>query len=239
MRAGKEYEIWHIKDEERLHPLGSLNEGALIYINSRSKAFHNKLGLAYGQGAGNLDTNWSQDFYICNYGRFTEQVPTQRPGDWKLPKPDGRGLTVSGLAHWKDEETEIMKNLNYFIENYEVVRIFDDEMRSLDLLKKLLMILKDSKNPAYMKPIYFHFLGSGVSDGRVWENGVLVPQSSLGINKSEIRDIEEWCESMSYQGFNVNVKYHYMESPKGMLSEELYVARDGSGPYWKRFPPRY
>ena len=220
MRAGKEYEIRHIKDEDR-DRYGSLNAGALIYINSRSKAFHNKLGLAYGQGVGNLYARWSQDFYICNNGYFTEQVPTNRKNDWKLPIPDGGGLTFSGLAHWKDEETEIMKNLKYLIENYEVVRIFDDSKRSLRLLKKLLMILKDGKNPAYMKPIYFNFLGSGVGD--VWENGVRVGDSSLGINESEAQYIEEWCESMSYQGFNIYVKYHYMKTPEIMHSELFYV----------------
>ena len=56
MRAGEDYEIWHIKDEDRLY--GSLNEGALIYINSYSKSFQNKLGLAYGR----LGAGWRQDF---------------------------------------------------------------------------------------------------------------------------------------------------------------------------------
>ncbi len=227
MRAGKEYEIWHIKDEDR-YAYGSLNAGALIYINSRSKAFYNKLGLAYGYRGQNLYARWRQDFYICNNGFFTEQVPTNRKDDWKLPAPDGGGLIFSGLAHWKDEETEIMKNLNYFIENYEVLRIFDDEQRSLRLLKKLLMILKDSKNPAYMKPIYFHFLGSGGDS------------YGIGINESEARDIEEWCESMSYQGFNIHVTYHYMRTPKIMDSELFFVFRDGPfGPYPKKFPHRY
>jgi hypothetical protein len=237
MRAGKDYEIWHIKDEDRFY--GSLNEGALIYINSHSKAFYNKLGLAYGQGVGNLSANWNQDFYIYRNGYFYEQVGTQSlirssrghrtsiKDDWKLPAPAGGGLTFSGLAHWKDEETEIMKNLNYFIENYEVLRIFDDEKRCLDILKKLLMSLKDDKNPAYMKPIYVHFLGSGVNE------------SSLGINESEAQYIENWCESMSYQGFNIRVKYHYMKTPQIMRSEDFYVFRDGSGPYPKKFQPTY
>ena len=89
------------------------------------------------------------------------------------------------------------------------------------------MILKDSKNPAYMKPIYFNFLGSGGDS------------YGIGINESEARDIEEWCESMSYQGFNIHVTYHYMKTPKIMHSESFYVDRDGSGPYWKKFSHRY
>lgn len=221
-----EYEIRHIKDEERLY--GSLNEGALIYINSHTKALHNKLGLAYGRDGQNLYARWSQDFYICRNGYFTEQFPTRRKDDWKLPAPAGGGLTSSSLAHWKDEETEIMKNLNYFIENYEVVRIFDDEKRMLQLLKKSLMILKDSKNPAYMKPISVHFLGSGGDS------------YGIRINESEARYIEEWCESMSYQGFNIDVKYHYMKTPKIMDYEQFYVFRDGHpSSYPKKFSYRY
>lgn len=229
MRAGKEYKIWHIKDEDRRGG-PSLNEGALIYINSRSKAFHNKLGLAYGDGYPRLSARWWQDFYICGNGYFYEQVPTNRKDDWKLPAPDGVGLHF----RYKKEETEIMKNLNYFIENYEVLRIFDDKKSCLDILRKLLMILKDSKNPAYMKPIYFNFLGSGVGD------------SSLGINEEEARYIENWCESMSYQGFNIHVTYHYMRTPQTMLSESFYVFRESPSyipsakpHYPKKFSPPY
>ena len=229
-----EYEIRHIKDEDRLY--GSLNEGALIYINSHTKALHNKLGLAYGYRGQNLSARWSQDFYIYNNGYFYEQLPTRQKDDWKLPAPAGGGLTFKGVAHWKDEETEIMKNLNYFIENYEVVRIFDDEERMLRLLKKLMMILKDSKNPAYMKPIFLNFLGSG-SGGEIWADGEI--GSVLGINEAEARYIEDWCESMSYQGFNIYVKYHYMSRGHIMNDELFYVFPRGSGPYPKRFEPRY
>ena len=159
-----------------------------------------------------------------------------------MPKPDGGGLTFSGVAHWKKEETEIMKNLNYFMQNYEVLRIIDDEKNCLDILKKLLMILKDGKDPAYMKPIYIHFLGSGVGD--VFdENGIRVGESSLGINEGEARYIEDWCESMSNQGFNIHVKYHYMKTPQSMSSEQFYVYRDvptvGPRPYPKKFGTRY
>ena len=132
---------------------------------------------------------------------------------------------------------EDMKNLNYFIENYEVVRIFDDHRYCLGVLKQSLMSLKDSKNPAYMKPIYLHFLGSGVGD--VWEDGVRVGESSLGINEEEAQYIEDWCESMSYQGFNIHVKYHYMKTPQIMSFEPFYVFRDGSGTYPKKFSPPY
>jgi len=225
MRAGEDYEIWHIKDEDRF-PLPSLNEGALIYINSYSKSFQNKLGMAYG----NLYANWMQDFYIYRNGYINEQVPSRKKDNWKLPKPEGGGLTFSGLAHWKKEETEIMKNLNFFMQNYEVLRIIDDEKNCLDILKKLLMILKDGKDPAYMKPIYIHFLGSGVGE------------SSLGINEEEARYIEDWCESVSYQGFNIHVKYHYMRSPQSMSSEQFYVYRDSPTvprPYLKKFSPTY
>jgi len=231
-----EYEILHIKDEER-NIYGSLNEGALIYINSRSKVFHNKLGLAYGQQGQHLSARWSQDFYIYRNGYFYEQVPDKTTRNyWKLPEPAGGGLTFRGVAHWKNEETEIMKNLNYFIENYEVIRYFDDEVRSLRLLKKLLMILKDSKNPAYMKPIVFHFLGSGRESPDFYSGG---SWNDDGINESEARDIEDWCESMSYQGFNIQVIYHYMKSPDSMWRKQFYVFRDGSGPYRKDHSPNY
>jgi len=218
--------IIQIKDEDR-YRVGSLNEGALIYINSYTKALHNKLGLAYGKNWSKLSARWRQDFYIYEgQGYFYEQVPTNMKDDWKLPQPKGRGFAYDVHSR-KAQKTEIMKNLNYFIENYEVVRIFDDDRGCLDFVKKCLMSLKDSKNPAYLKPIYVHFLGSGLDE------------SSLGINEEEARYIEHWCESMSYQGFNIHVWYHYMKTPQIMDSEQFYVFRDGSGPYPKKFEPRY
>lgn len=234
--------ITQIKDEDRF-PIPSLNEGALIYINSNSKSFHNKLGLAYGYHGQNLSARWSQDFYIYHNGYFNEQAPTLKSGvyvkdDWKLPKPAGKGFSyASGSA----DVEELVKNLNYFIENYEVVRIFDDSLRCLSTLRNSLMSLKDSKNPAYMKPIYVHFLGSGVGD--VFdEHGIRVGESSLGIDDYEARHIEDWCESMSYQGFNIHVKYHYMETLQIMSSEQFYVFRESPtvpGPYPKKFGTRY
>ena len=100
------YFINHIKDEDRFY--GSLNKGALIYINSHSKAIYNKLGLAYGQGnASNLWANWSQDFYIYHNGYFDEQAPTLKLGglhvkdDWKLPKPSGERIGGGLGKIWK------------------------------------------------------------------------------------------------------------------------------------------
>ena len=58
------------------------------------------------------------------------------------------------------------------------------------------------------------------------EDGVRVRESSLGINEEEARDIEDWCESMSYQGFNIHVKYHYMKTLQEMSFEPFYVYRD-------------